>query len=219
MIDDAVVFRAVERILAVVIGGVCIWLGQRLFLSIPEQKEGEGRVEFPGGVSIYVARIGPGVFFALFGALVVGTSFYRGVEVQTTRHVSNAEATPSAAPNAPHTSTLERLEFRGAGASMVSSEREARGDQRALLRKEFQVLNTIPLWRRHDLPPQDLHRLEASVAQVKLTLMKSMWGDAAEGWGDPVEFERWVNDGARLPPPAALKTAADYYLQGMPSKP
>jgi len=219
MIDDAVVLRAVERILAVVIGGLCIWLGQRLFLSIPEQKEGEGRVEFPGGLSVYVARVGPGVFFALFGAVVVGTSFYRGVEVQTTRQLSVTEDKPSAAASAPRTSALERLEFRGAGASIATSERDSRADQRALLRKQFLVLNTSPLWLRRDLPPQDRRRFEESVAQVKLALMKTMWGEPAEGWGDPVTFEQWVNEGAGIAPPDSVKAAADYYRQGTPSKP
>ena len=99
MIDDAVVLRAIERILAVAIGGLCIYLGHRLFLQIPAQKEGEGKVEFPGGISVYVARVGPGVFFALFGAALVAVSFYRGIDAQTTRQASVA-TTETRAPGA-----------------------------------------------------------------------------------------------------------------------
>ena len=68
---DEVILRATERLLAVIIGGICVYLGYRLFLRIPEQKEGEGKIEFPGGVSVFVTRVGPGVFFAMFGAAIV----------------------------------------------------------------------------------------------------------------------------------------------------
>ena len=219
MIDDAVVLRAIERILAVAIGGLCIYLGHRLFLQIPEQKEGEGRIEFPGGVSVYVARVGPGVFFALFGAVMVGVSFYRGIEVQTTRQASLATAGTSAPGGTPAASAVEHLQYKGAGAAMAPDDRAARADQRALLRKEFAVLNTLPTLLRRDLPEQDRNRVELSAARIKLALMKPMWGPPSEGWGDPVEFEQWVDGGERGPPPATLRAAVEYYRQGGRPKP
>jgi hypothetical protein len=36
---DEVILRAVERLLAVIIGGLSVYQGYRLFLCIPEQKE------------------------------------------------------------------------------------------------------------------------------------------------------------------------------------
>src|SRR6266508_1579377 len=52
---DEVILRAIERLLAVVIGGLCVYLGYRLFLRIPEQKaDGKGmglRLGQPRGVS------------------------------------------------------------------------------------------------------------------------------------------------------------------------
>ncbi len=219
MIDDAVVLRAIERILAVAIGGLCIYLGHRLFLQIPAQKEGEGKVEFPGGISVYVARVGPGVFFALFGAALVAVSFYRGIDAQTTRQASVA-TTETRAPGAtPAAAAMEHLRYKGAGGAMGTDDRTARADRRALLRKEFAVLNTLPGLVRRDLPAQDRNRVELSTARIKLALMKPMWGDPSEGWGDPVEFEQWVEDGEREPAPAALKAAVDYYRQGARPKP
>ena len=76
---EPIIFRAVERIVAVVIGGLSVYLGYRLFLHIPEQKEGEGKIDLPGGISIFVTRVGPGVFFALFGAVIVAFSVYHGI--------------------------------------------------------------------------------------------------------------------------------------------
>lgn len=134
---DPVILRAIERIIAVVIGGVCIWLGQRLFLQIPEQKAGEGKIQFPGGISVYVARVGPGVFFALFGATLVAVSFYRGIEVQSSRlgaaaAVAGAAAVPRnvTAPYGfarvvPATPPVVAVVCAAAGAARISENRNA----------------------------------------------------------------------------------------------
>jgi len=58
---DEVILRAIERLLAMIIGGLCVYLGYHLFLCIPEQKEGEGKIEFSGGISLFVSRVGPAV--------------------------------------------------------------------------------------------------------------------------------------------------------------
>src|SRR6266850_986040 len=67
-----VLTRATERILVVLIGALAIYLGYSLFRQIsPARKganDGEAKIELPGGTSIFLTRIGPGVFFALFGA-------------------------------------------------------------------------------------------------------------------------------------------------------
>jgi hypothetical protein len=77
----AVVYsRAAERILLVVVGAVSVYLGYRLFVLIPKANRSEGKFELPGGVSIFLTRIGPGVFFALFGVAVIGYSVTRPVE-------------------------------------------------------------------------------------------------------------------------------------------
>src|SRR5262245_63937053 len=73
---DPIILRAGERILAVFIGGLSMFLGYHLFLNLPNPTtDSEGKVMLPGGISIYLSRVGPGVFFALFGAIVVGMSF------------------------------------------------------------------------------------------------------------------------------------------------
>lgn len=217
---DPVILRAIERIIAVVIGGVCIWLGQRLFLQIPEQKAGEGKIQFPGGISVYVARVGPGVFFALFGATLVAVSFYRGIEVQSSRLGAAAAVAGVASPaSASSGVALERFEYRGAGGTMAGDESAARADARALRRKDFARLNNLPGALRRDLPEPDRQVLIASVADVKVALMRSMWDDAPDGWGDRAAFERWVMDGEPDPAPAALQAAVGYYRQGAPRRP
>jgi len=42
-----VVLHALERILAVSIGGLCVVLGYRLFLAVPEQRDSSGTFRLP----------------------------------------------------------------------------------------------------------------------------------------------------------------------------
>src|SRR3546814_17565740 len=74
-----IVMRSIERL--VVVGGACvaIWCGYRLFLAMPSRERGAGKLELPGGVSIHVSRVGPGVFFPLFGATIIGLSRDYGI--------------------------------------------------------------------------------------------------------------------------------------------
>jgi hypothetical protein len=66
--------RATERILLVLVGALAVYLGYSLFRHIPSVNKSEGKLALPGGVSIFLTRIGPGVFFAFFGIAVIGYS-------------------------------------------------------------------------------------------------------------------------------------------------
>ena len=69
--DEAVmVLRMTERIIAVLIGGFSIYLGYRLFFHLPFERSHKGELELPG-VKIVLSRVGPGVFFGVFGTLVL----------------------------------------------------------------------------------------------------------------------------------------------------
>src|SRR5207245_1619184 len=81
---DLLYLRVIERVLAVIIGGLSIYLGYRLFIKLPEQKDSEGKVVLPGDISIFFSRVGPGVFFSLFGAAVVVVSLRQGLELDRT---------------------------------------------------------------------------------------------------------------------------------------
>ena len=75
-----VLSRATERILLVLVGALAVYLGYSLFLHIPTANRSEGKIDLPGGVSIFLTRIGPGVFFALFGVAVIGYSVTRPIQ-------------------------------------------------------------------------------------------------------------------------------------------
>ena len=74
-----IVLRAVERLFIVAAGAGAIYLGYRLFLAMPDRDRSSGKLELPGGVSIFLSRVGPGVFFSLFGAAVIAMALQFGV--------------------------------------------------------------------------------------------------------------------------------------------
>ena len=63
-------FRGAERISIVAVAALCIILGYKLFKIVPDRHEGEGSLSL-GDLSVSLSKIGPGVFFSLFGAVVL----------------------------------------------------------------------------------------------------------------------------------------------------
>lgn len=189
---DPLLLRFLERLTVVLIGGMAIYLGFRLFLKVPEHRDSTGKVALPWDISIVMTRIGPGVFFALFGTVAVGLSLIRPLEI-------NSQGT---APSS----------VRYIGKQTPGD--HARADARALLRKEIARLNTIPQLLRADLPEHERDPIERSIARVKLLLMKPVWGDPNEGFGDIAEFEHWVDAREPDPPPAGMEGALALYRYG-----
>jgi hypothetical protein len=74
--------RAAERVLLVLVGALAVHLGYSLFRHIPSANKSEGKLVLPGGVSIFLTRIGPGVFFAFFGVAVIGYSAAQPVRLE-----------------------------------------------------------------------------------------------------------------------------------------
>jgi hypothetical protein len=81
IVDDPLIFvvigRCLERLAIVIIAGVCIVLGARLFGS-PLENDGEANLKYRM-MQMTLRRIGPGVFFALFGAAVLSLSLLKPV--------------------------------------------------------------------------------------------------------------------------------------------
>jgi hypothetical protein len=114
-LDTSVVllFRAAERLLIVGAASLCIFLGYRLFQSLPTFHGSEGKLIFLK-TSVSLSKIGPGVFFALFGAFVLWRStenvLVLNPPVNPTTQTSRQAAAaiyfgPEAAPNTPGNDT------------------------------------------------------------------------------------------------------------------
>jgi hypothetical protein len=195
---DEVILRAVERLVAVLIGGLSVYLGYRLFLCIPEQKEGEGKVEFPGGTSIFVTRVGPGVFFAMFGAAIVGLSFQKGI-------VSSQRAP-----------TGERIVYQGMAPAVSAVTAEAQHLDQLQLRSHIEFLNTLPAWLKADLGETERREVTLRREEIKLHLMEQVW---SQGWGSFETFRQWVASGGQDPVPTTLMAAAQYFRAGQEATP
>lgn len=72
-------FRGSERILIVSVAALCIFLGYKLFKVVPSQHDGEGKFTL-GDLSMSLAKVGPGVFFSMFGAFVLYQSMSTQLE-------------------------------------------------------------------------------------------------------------------------------------------
>jgi hypothetical protein len=179
--------RALERLLAIGSGLLAIYLGFRLFLALPEVEPGAGRIKLPGGISIYLTRIGPGVFFSLFGSLIIALSFYFGVAA------SETQGLPAASQVAGDGQVATQRSFTGAAADAVSADPQARQVERATVERMIRDLNRMPGLMRADLAPRD-RDLVQTLDHTKVRLMREVWD--AEAWGDYGAFELWWRAGA-----------------------
>jgi hypothetical protein len=197
---DEVLLRAVERLLAVIIGGLSVYLGYRLFLRIPEQKEGEGKIEFPGGASIFVTRVGPGVFFAMFGAAIVGLSLHKGIVVS--QHGSDGQQVKSL--------------YQGIGPTALAIAPEAHKLDQLQLRSHIEFLNALPTWVKADLGAAERREVAIRREEIKLLLMQTAWD---QDWGSFEAFRLWVESGAQDPVPTTVSAAAQYFRAGQEATP
>ena len=189
---DPLLFRSIERIVSVLIGGLSIFLGYRLFSSVREQSDGKGTFKFPMHTSVVLTKVGPGVFFAMFGAVAVCAAILRPLEekrpdAQYIRYVATAKATST-----------------------------ERADGRALLRREIAVLNTVPGLMGPQAAEIDRDNVDRSLRRVKLLLMKPVWGEPGEGFGSFAAFESWAAQGETGSAPAGSNEALVLYRYGTP---
>ena len=196
---DPITLRTMERLLAVLIGGMTIYLGYRLFLALPERREGEGKFELPGGISIFISRVGPGVFFSLFGVAVVGLSIQSSIEYSR-GSIAASDARPAVSAN-----WEGYIGLTPDSMDLSSGSAESR---RIRMRRELTFMNELPDLMRPDLNEAEESRATAHVERVKLGLMASVWDPR---WPSFSEFEDWWDEGAFDPPPAGLEEAVALY--------
>lgn len=214
------IFRAAERILGVFIGGFAIYLGYRLFIKLPEQMDSSGKVILPGGVSIFLSRIGPGIFFSLFGAAIVAFSLYQRLEIEThaTSPGSSLNAPPDASLGAsPNAATANRIR----SVHYMGNDGASAGDARlAALRSEAKrtvyELNRLPQALPADLPAPKRNDVNQALRESKLALVYSVWG---QDWGDFAQFKRWIDQGESTPAPSSFDVAAIELFRNGQSEP
>jgi hypothetical protein len=207
--DWMLLLRMGERLLDVLIGGACVYLGYRLFLALPEKVDSEGKIVLPGGINIWLSRVGPGAFFALFGAVLVGMSFMYGVEVKTGSSAGGMGPEKEAAAVV----TRETRALTGdAGDSAILHQQRLAEAKNQLL-----VLNRDwPRALQSNLNGEERASLEIARDYSKQQILRAVW---RQEWGAFEAFEQWVNAGAQAPAPSALSEAARLYVSGLEKKP
>jgi hypothetical protein len=198
-----IILHSLERILAVLIGFVFSYLGYRLFLAVPTQQNSEGEFNLPGGTSIHLLRVGPGVFFSLFGASIVLASFINPIsfkeKLPTALNVASSESQPA-----------REVEYLGAGSGeSVDTDKMKRRDLRSLRQRDIVVLNRLSEQLRADLDPKQRAYIEVAIPRIKLALMESVWIE--DDWGSLVAFRKAIDTGDALT--AKNQDAMKYYDQ------
>jgi hypothetical protein len=193
---DLLQLRVIERVLAVVIGGLSIYLGYRLFIKLPKQKDSSGKVMLPGDISIFFSRVGPGVFFSLFGAAVVVVSLQHGLELDLANKASvTGDSTEKTA----------NLKVRYMGGGAGEPDPAKRDALRAEARRTIAELNKLPTMLAASVPASRRTDVAQAVRDSKLALVGMVWG---ADWGDFSKFRNWVNDGETDPVPSGIAPEA-----------
>lgn len=197
--------RMGERLLAVLIGGMCVVFGFLLFTQLPDKTDSEGRIVLPGGVDIWLSRMGPGAFFAVFGAVIVGVSFTS--KVQLVSQMTDATRNPDGT----FTIIERKNELLGMAPETAGSAPEP-GQRLADARTRIFTLNhDWPRALRPDLQRDERELIENARDYSKLQILRTVW---LEPWGSFAKFEEWVNDGATLSSPIAASDPAQIYFRG-----
>lgn len=170
----AIVMHGFERILAVLLGGLCVYCGFRLFLVLPTETQSDGKIKLPG-FSVVLAKAGPGLFFVAFGVAVILTSLYQPIKVRTAG--LDYTGIKSEVPAGP-------AQRKQPAATQPGAAQELSRVQLAL-----QTINCMQL-----LASARAKGLGADVDQAareaKLALLARVWDGKA--WGDFDAFEQWA---------------------------
>lgn len=199
-----IIIIGIQHIVTILVGMGSIYLGYRLFLQMPKRREGETKLDLPGGISILLSRVGPGTFFALFGAAMIVYSITKPLEVKDiAENIVTADGGNS----------LRRdRSLTGLGAANTS---DAAGEARRFTIPRNVVIGRLNAIRReaeNSKTGSDLLDLQIAVREAKLSLLREDWQPE---WGDYDRFHRWVTERfGQGVAPNGLELAVQAYRQG-----
>ncbi|MFX0199004.1 MAG: hypothetical protein ACFFCW_23015 [Candidatus Hodarchaeota archaeon] len=189
--------RMFERMMVVIIGGIAIYLGYRLFALLPTESDSAGKIQLPG-FSVVLSRVGPGVFFAAFGSIFLYQSLTKPVQVND--HFLGATSMEQVGKEAP--SELKQ-----------PLDQSVTPQQLERVRLSLQILNCmerVVTSTRGEMKAEDV---ELAVRDAKLALLESVWNQGS--WGDKNAFRRW----AAMRKGAVPQQVRDLYLSELPGCP
>ena len=186
-VDQFFLARSIEHVMVALIGAAVVWMGYRLFREMPLRREGELKIALPGGISIYLSRVGPGIFFALFGTGLIGYTATRPVSFQ--QGGGNV--------------TLSGFGENSAPTQDVATTHTAQ--------PRPEVVRTLAeMADENDTVPISDRQIRRTTA-LRLARQQIMVADWDPNWGSTQEFRRWVDSGMPNPPPAAVARAVQAF--------
>ncbi len=201
-----ILMGAFQRILSILIGGMLIYFGYRLSLSLPGKRGrdgGSGEFSLGGANKVKLSKVGPGVFFAIFGSGLIAYSFAKPMKVNIPAAAPNAQSSPraSSAPSA-GTGVVAAAGFSYVGAVSAPETDEDRARMRNETQQDIIILNRALDGANASERPQ----VERAVVRAKVALMEPLW---AEDWGELKDFRDWLAKGGT--PPDKTQPAVDHF--------
>ena len=196
----AVAGRVLERLLVVLFAGLSVYLGYRLFLQIPDFRDSSGEVKLPSlNLMVTFSRVGPGIFFAVFGVAVLVASYVHGVTIEPPP--KNQEAGTEAKAKAGG-------KYQGADPTAEEQEESLR---RSVVAKTIGSLNELQAVVSKQRLNTEGHDL--AIRDTKLVLMDLVWNPQ---WGDTAIFKDAVardKSGDERTLPQGTRDALVFYRQ------
>jgi hypothetical protein len=191
MIDQLFKSRSKERLLALGIAGLCIVLGFLLFIFAPNASDaGSAELEWMEK-KMMLANVGPGVFFALFGAAITVYSIVTQAKASTEKDGENSVVTYR---------YLQKEE----------KDLQETENLRSNYQRDFRIFSEVmqKLEENESVSERLKMDFENALTSSKDYLMRSVWDDS---WGDYSLFSNWLSMGCPKPPPAGIAKAARYF--------
>jgi hypothetical protein len=198
-----IVLNGLQHIIAILVGLTSVYLGYRLFLELPRRREGDTKLDLPGGISILLSRVGPGVFFALFGVGMIIYSITKPIEI---KDIAEQVATAGGVTTTKRSRTLTGLGQQGTARPQITTRPSI--DRSIVISR----LNQIASEAKTTQNGSSLLDTTIAVREAKLALMRELW---IPEWGDYGVFHDWVTEQLEQnPPPEGSEDVAAYFQQG-----
>jgi hypothetical protein len=178
------------RLLQILAGVLLCVLGYRLFRQMPTS-DGTAEVSLTDHLKFNLSKVGPGVFFALFGAAIM-------IQAISSPPRLERESSPMASKTVP---TQERV--------LIAGQRDATVAEGAVLTTEklqsqLRFLNGLAGLLRKDLSIEQRVKFENDQREAKLALMAGAWDK--KRWGDFTTFAAWAQGDRTITPNPEAKT-------------
>lgn len=171
----AIAARCAERIISVLLAGLAIYYGFRLFLVVPVETRVDGKIHLPG-MSVVLAKAGPGLFFAAFGVIVIITSLVNGITFED--DLMKYQGMVAQRPRNPPSQTD------------VTEKSAATPQDVARVRLAIKTLNCLRQLSKVAVGTIASSDVDLAIQDSKLALLHGVW-NAAE-WGDWEKFRGWA---------------------------